>query len=77
MLFNKWLRDRSSFISERLILETDYPYLLLRNLSGIYDPSCPIIGTTLYLKKMIEDSHQNVISLLISSNSNIKSMYRL
>lgn len=77
MLFNNWLRDRSPFISDRLILETDYPYLSPRNLHGIYDPSCAIIGTALHLKKMMEDPHQDVISLLLASNSNVKSMYRL
>jgi TatD DNase family protein len=77
ILFNNWLKDRSPFISKRLILETDYPYLSPRNLYGVYDPSCAIISTALYLEKMIENPYENVMSLLLSSNLNIKSMYNL
>ncbi|CAF2955192.1 unnamed protein product [Rotaria sp. Silwood2] len=77
ILFNNWLIDRSPFLPNRLILETDYPYLPPRNLYNLYDPSCAILATALYLQNMIKDPRQSVLSFLISSNSNVKSMYGL
>lgn len=77
MIFKKWLKDRSPFLPERLILETDYPYLMPRNLDGIYDPSCAILGTALYLQKMIGNPQHSFMSFLLSSNLNIRTMYDL
>jgi Tat protein secretion system quality control protein TatD with DNase activity len=76
-IFKNWLEDRSPFLPERLILETDYPYLMPRNLHGTYDPSCAILCTALYLNKMVGNHQHNLMSLLLSSNSNKKTMYNL
>ncbi|CAF1561421.1 unnamed protein product, partial [Adineta ricciae] len=71
-LFKNWLVDRSPFLPDRLILETDYPYLSPRNLHGTYDPSCALIATASYLSSAIADPHQNPLSYLQFSNKNIE-----
>ncbi|CAF1641255.1 unnamed protein product, partial [Adineta ricciae] len=58
LLFKNWLIDRSSFLPDRLILETDFPYLSPRNLYGTYDPSCALIATAEYLSKTVNDPNQ-------------------
>ena len=75
--FTKWLEDRAPFLHERLIFETDYPHLMPRNLRGTYDPTCALLCTAIHLRKMMANHQHNVLSLLLSSNSNVKSMYKL
>lgn len=75
--FTKWLEDRAPFLHERLIFETDYPLLMPRNLRGTYDPTCALLCTAIHLRKMMANHQHNVLSLLLSSNSNVKSMYKL
>jgi len=77
LMFKDWLVARSPFLPDRLILETDYPYLLPRNLHGTYDPSCALLATAVYLTKTINDSNQNPLSYVQFSNRNIKIMYGL
>ncbi|CAF3224854.1 unnamed protein product [Rotaria socialis] len=77
LMFKNWLVDRSPFLPDRLILETDYPYLPPRNLHGIYDPSCALLATATYLSKTIVDSSQTALSYICSSNTNIKLVYGL
>jgi Tat protein secretion system quality control protein TatD with DNase activity len=36
IMYENWLVNRSPFLPDRLIVETDYPYLPPRNLHGIY-----------------------------------------
>ncbi|CAF4781165.1 unnamed protein product [Rotaria socialis] len=76
-LFKNWLVKRSPFLPSRLILETDYPYLPPRNLYGTYDPSCALVGTAVYLSKIVNNPNQNALSYIHSSNANIVSMYSL
>jgi hypothetical protein len=77
ILFNNWLIDRSPFLPNKLILKTDYPYLQPLNLHGLYDPSCSILATSLYLETMRKDPNKNALLFLFSSNSNIQSVYGL
>jgi TatD DNase family protein len=77
LMFKTWLFNRSPFLPDRLILETDYPYLPPRNLHGIYDPSSALLATAVYLSKTIENPNRSFLSYVHSSNVNIKSMYYL
>lgn len=77
LMFKNWLIDRSPFLPDRLILETDYPYLKPRNLYGAYDPSCALFATSVYLSKTINNTNQNALSYLVFSNRNIETMYSL
>jgi Tat protein secretion system quality control protein TatD with DNase activity len=77
IIFKNWLVNRSRFLPDRLILETDYPYLQPRNLHGIYDLSCALLATAVHLSKTINNSTQNIMSYVHSSNVNIKAMYGL
>ncbi|CAF1516974.1 unnamed protein product, partial [Adineta steineri] len=76
IMFQKWLIDRSTYLPDRIILETDYPHLSPKNLHGVYDPSCAIFGTALYLSEIIHSSDQHALAYLHASNTNIKLMYR-
>lgn len=75
--FRNWLIHRSSFLPDRLVLETDYPYLPPRNLLGIYDPTTALLATAAYLSKTINDPNINDLSYIHSSNLNIKTMYSI
>jgi Tat protein secretion system quality control protein TatD with DNase activity len=75
--FQNWLINRSPFLPDRLILETDYPYLQPRNLYGPYDPSCALLATAAYLSKIINAPNENALPYIHSSNVNIKAMYGL
>jgi len=77
LMFQNWLINRSPFLPDRLILETDYPCLQPRNRHGTYDPSSALLATALYLSKTINDPNQNILSYVHSSNVNIKAMYGL
>ncbi|CAM4961376.1 unnamed protein product [Rotaria socialis] len=77
LMFKNWLIDRSRYLPDRLIFETDYPYLSPRNLHGTYDPSCALLATSEYLSKTIDDTNQNALSYLQFSNRNIETMYAL
>ncbi len=74
-MFENWLVNRSPFLPDRLILETDYPYLLPRNLHGTYEPSCAILATVIHLAKTINNPNQS--PYVEPSNTNIKFMYGL
>ena len=50
-IFKNWLVNRSSFLLDRLILETDYFYRQPQNLHGTYDPSCALLATAEHLIK--------------------------
>ena len=76
-MFEDWLINQSSFLPDRLILETDYPYLQPRNLYAIYDLSCALLATAVYLSKTINNPNQTAVSYVRSSNINIKAMYGL
>jgi TatD DNase family protein len=77
LMFKDWLVDRSPFLPDRLILETDYPYLSPRNMHGTYDPSCALLATAAYITKTINDPNQSPLAYLQFSNRNIKIMYGL
>jgi Tat protein secretion system quality control protein TatD with DNase activity len=77
LMFKNWLVDRSPFLPDRLILETDYPYLSPRNLHGTYDPSCALLATAVYLSKIKDEPNQSALSYVHSSNRNIQIMYGL
>ena len=77
LTFKDWLINRSPFLPDRLILETDYPYLPPRNLNGIYDPSSALLATAGYLSKTIDNPNQSFLSYVHSSNVNIQSLYNL
>ena len=76
-MFKNWLIDRSLFLPDRLILETDFPYLSARNLHGSYNPSCALLATAEYLSKTIDDPNQNALLYLQFSNRNLETMYAL
>ncbi|CAF4093686.1 unnamed protein product, partial [Rotaria magnacalcarata] len=57
LMFKNWFIDRSRYLPDRLIFETDYPYLSPRNLHGTYDPSCALLATSEYLSKTIDDAN--------------------
>jgi TatD DNase family protein len=75
--FQNWLVNRAPFLPNRLIFETDYPYLPPQNLKGTYDPTCALIATAKYLSNTTNDPNQNIFSYIHSSNINIKTMYGL
>ncbi|CAF1510019.1 unnamed protein product [Rotaria sp. Silwood1] len=75
--FENWLIKRSPFLPERLIFETDYPYLPPENLHGKYDPTAALIASAIYLSKTITGSDENTYSYIHSSNINIISTYNL
>ena len=77
ILFEDRLIRRSSFLSKRFILETDYSYLVPRNIHGTYDPSCALPDTATYLSKKLNDHNQSPLSYVHSSNKNIISIYDL
>ena len=77
IMFQNWLIKRSFFLPDRLIFETDYPYLPPQNLIGTYDPTCALLATAEYLSKTINDPSKNILSYLHSSNVNIQSMYSI
>ena len=75
-MFQKWLIDRSIYLSDRLILETDYPHLSPRNLHGVYDPSCALLGIALYSSEVIHSSSRHALAYVQASNTNIKLLCR-
>ncbi|CAF4857411.1 unnamed protein product, partial [Rotaria sp. Silwood2] len=68
------LINQSPFLSDRLIFETDYPYVPPRNFHGTYDSTCALLATTKYLSKITNDPNQNMFLYVHSSNVNIKAM---
>ncbi|CAF4915203.1 unnamed protein product, partial [Rotaria sp. Silwood1] len=58
------VKRSSPFLSERLIFETDYPYLPPQNLHGKYDPPTALIATAIYLSKAVTDSDENLNRLM-------------
>jgi Tat protein secretion system quality control protein TatD with DNase activity len=77
LMLENWLVNRSLFLSDRLILEIDYPYLSPRNRHGTYDPSCAILGIAIHLAKTINNPNESLLSYVESSNTNIEFLYGL
>ena len=73
-MFNNRAVNRSPFLPDRLLLETDYPYFQPQNLHGIYDLSCALLPTTVHLLKILNNSTHKIASYVHSSNTNIKAM---
>ncbi|CAF1467480.1 unnamed protein product [Adineta steineri] len=74
-LFNKWLIDQPNII-DRIILETDYPFLRPPELEP--NQYNIITGTTItaqYIVNIFRSKHLNTTNLIDKSNNNIRKMY--